>query len=124
MVCLLNDPRHTQIREHVTDIVGRDLSRYQVDDITPADAANAHCQCAVTGPGFSEGYISEGRTLWYAIREVGSTAWVEEGLYVPPTDKWKQWLAEAQKAVDEGNRDWPAVKREDEIMQYGVEARP
>jgi hypothetical protein len=93
------------------------MSRYEVDDITPADAVNAH-QRTAAGPDSVEGRVSLARTLWYAIREVGSTAWVEEGCYVPPNDRWKRWLAEAQQAVDEGNRAWPAVKREREIMQY------
>ena len=61
--------------------------------------------------------MSFARTLWYAIREVGSTAWVEEGCNVPPDDCWKRWLAEAQQAVDEGSRAWPAVKRQHEMMQ-------
>jgi hypothetical protein len=96
-----------------------DMSRYRVNDITPADATNAD-QSAPTSANSFEGRATTARTLWYAIREVGSTAWVEEGFYVPPTDKWKQWLAEAQQAVDEGNRAWQAVRRECEIMQYGL----
>jgi hypothetical protein len=39
------------------------------------------------------------------------------------TDKWKQWLAEAQQAVDEGNRAWRAVKRQDDIMGYRAETK-
>lgn len=96
-----------------------DLSRYHVDDITPDDATNAH-QSAPTGADSLEGLTATSRTLWYAIREVESTSWVEEGCYVPPTDDWKRWLAEAQQAVNEGNRAWQAVRREREIMQYNI----
>jgi hypothetical protein len=94
------------------------MSRYRVEDITPADAANAHQPTDTDSADSVEGCVSVARTLWYAIRKIGSTAWVEEGCYVPPTDKWKRWLDEAQQAVDGGNRAWPAVKREREIMQY------
>ncbi|KAH6842679.1 hypothetical protein B0I37DRAFT_436428 [Chaetomium sp. MPI-CAGE-AT-0009] len=92
-----------------------DMSRYKVEDVTPSNALNAH-EHTTANPTSPDERSSSTRTLWFAIREVGSTGWVEEGYYIPPTAPWKQWLTEAQQAVDEGNRAWHAVRRQLELM--------
>ncbi|KAL7919056.1 hypothetical protein ACQKWADRAFT_302485 [Trichoderma austrokoningii] len=91
-----------------------DLSRYQCDNVTKKDSLKAH---GVTNPmDEREGYPSFTRTLWYAIRETKTIGWVERSGAAPGTPHWKQWLNEALENAQAGNRDWPAVKRKNEIM--------
>ncbi|KAK0641031.1 hypothetical protein B0T16DRAFT_335349 [Cercophora newfieldiana] len=92
-----------------------DLSRYEMKDITPADAKDADKDGP--SPDEHEGTPSFTRTLWYAIRETRHGAWVERSGAMPGTDQWKKWLAEATKAAWEKNRQWPAVKRKSDIMK-------
>lgn len=98
-----------------------DLSRYEWKDITPPDAKNAEIM-VVGGAGNSgvEGYPSFTRTLWYAIRETKSTGWVERSGAAPSTSQWRMWLREAGENARK-NRNWPAVKRKDEIMRQNVD---
>ncbi|KAK4453943.1 hypothetical protein QBC34DRAFT_174003 [Podospora aff. communis PSN243] len=100
-----------------------DLSRYEMEDITPDDAKNAD-QPTLDHDGMltdeHEGLPSFTRTLWYAIRETRYGAWVERSGAMPGTDQWKKWLAEATQAAWKGERDWPAVKRKSEIMKEGM----
>lgn len=91
-----------------------DLSRYNCNDVTKEDSKNAH---GVTNAmDEREGHPSFTRTLWFAIRETKSIGWVERSGAAPGTPQWKQWLNEALKNAQDGNRDWPAVKRKNEIM--------
>ncbi|KAI1847599.1 hypothetical protein JX266_006451 [Neoarthrinium moseri] len=92
-----------------------DLSRYNVEDITPEDAKNAHTTTDDTDP--REGVKSFTRTLWFAIRETKRTAWVERSGAAPGTPQWKAWLAEAEQAAEDGNRKWPSIARKDELMK-------
>ena len=97
-----------------------DLSRYDVEDITPEDAKSAHKR--VEGESDPERVPSFTRTLWYAIRETKRTTWVEKNGAAPHTDQWREWLDEAEdeanKIAEEGPavKPWPAVTRKNEIM--------
>ncbi|KAI1416484.1 hypothetical protein F5Y13DRAFT_154065 [Hypoxylon sp. FL1857] len=91
-----------------------DLSRYNIRDITPPEAANAHTQ---TSNDPREGVKSFTRTLWFAIRETQRTAWVNRSGAAPDTPQWRKWLAEAEQAAKADNKAWPAVARKDEIMK-------
>jgi hypothetical protein len=92
-----------------------DMTRYECRDITPADAKNAHLDAK---PNTSrEGLSSYTRTLWYAIRETKSAAWVERSGAAPGTPQWREWLREAVRAARKGERRWPCVRRKDEIME-------
>ncbi|GFP55910.1 hypothetical protein TASIC1_0006008000 [Trichoderma asperellum] len=91
-----------------------DLSRYTCKNVTKKDSQKAH---GVTNEKDErEGYPSFTRTLWYAIRETKTIGWVERSGAAPGTPQWKQWLSEALENAKAGNRDWPAVKRKNEIM--------
>jgi hypothetical protein len=92
-----------------------DLSRYQVDDITPRDSRDAHKTTDENDP--REGVKSFTRTLWYCVRETERTAWVERSGAAPSTPQWKAWLAEAEQAAKSGNRQWPSIARKDELMR-------
>lgn len=96
-----------------------DLSRYHVENITPPDALNAHTDTITADP--REGAKSFTRTLWWAIRETKRTAWVEKNGAAPITPQWRAWLAEAERAAKNNERDWPAVARKDEIMRKSEE---
>jgi len=96
-----------------------DLSRYEVVDITPEDALNAHTE--TPSKDQREGVKSFTRTLWWAIRETKRTAWVEKNGAAPITPQWREWLAEAEHAAKNNERDWPAVARKDEIMKKSEE---
>ncbi|KAK5653337.1 hypothetical protein OQA88_9028 [Cercophora sp. LCS_1] len=96
-----------------------DLSRYDVKDITPEDAKDAHIQ---TNQDPREGAPSFTRTLWFAIRETRHVAWVERSGAMPGTDQWKKWLAEAKDAAWKSDRTWQAVTRKNEIMREGLDA--
>lgn len=92
----------------------RDLSRYEVEDITKEDAKNAHLK---TSDDPHEGAPSFTRTLWYAIRETRHGAWVERSGAMPSTEQWKKWLAEASDAAWKKDRGWAAVTRKSAIMK-------
>lgn len=92
----------------------RDLDRYEMEDVTPDDAKNAHLK---TCDDEHEGMPSFTRTLWFAIRETRHGAWVERSGAMPGTDQWKKWLAEATRNAWDKNRKWPAVTRKSEIMR-------
>ncbi|KAI2621916.1 hypothetical protein GGS26DRAFT_568486 [Hypomontagnella submonticulosa] len=91
-----------------------DLGRYEITDITPDEAKNAH---STTSGDPREGTQSFTRTLWYAIRETKRTAWVSRSGAAPETAQWAKWLAEAEEAAIAKNKSWPAVARKDEIMK-------
>ncbi|KAI1472914.1 uncharacterized protein F4812DRAFT_31722 [Daldinia caldariorum] len=91
-----------------------DLSRYQIRDITPREAQNAHTE---TSSDPREGVKSYTRTLWYAIRETKRTAWVNRSGAAPDTPQWRKWLAEAEEAAILNNKDWTSVARKDVIMK-------
>jgi hypothetical protein len=98
-----------------------DLSRYEWDDITPADACKADRVTEHEGmkgiPMHSpEDVPSFTRALWYAIRETKRIGWVERSGAAPGTEQWKKWLREAEGAARRGDRTWHAVKRKNEIM--------
>lgn len=92
-----------------------DLNRYLVDDVTPADAKNAHEE-AGPNPDPREGIPSFTRTLWYAIRETKDGGWAERSGAMPATEQWKEWLKEAVGEAKKENRTWPAVMRKNLIM--------
>ncbi|KAB5566550.1 hypothetical protein GE09DRAFT_1107247 [Coniochaeta sp. 2T2.1] len=95
-----------------------DMSRYKCVDVTPEDAKNAH---TTTNPEDQrEGAKSYTRTLWYAIRETGKTAWVERSGAAPGTKQWREWLREAHRAARKKQRNWPSVQRKDEIMKSSL----
>jgi len=95
-----------------------DLSRYRWKDITPKDALGAEGD---TSEDPREGSRSFTRTLWYTIRETeGRTGWVERSGAAPGTKQWKAWLREAKKAARKGDREWPAVKRKNDIMKTAL----
>ncbi|KAI0382194.1 hypothetical protein F5Y04DRAFT_253203 [Hypomontagnella monticulosa] len=91
-----------------------DLGRYDIKDVTPPEARNAH---GTTSEDPREGTKSFTRTLWYAIRETKRTAWVSRSGAAPETIQWAKWLAEAEEAARTENKSWPAVARKDEIMK-------
>lgn len=91
-----------------------DLSRYTYKNITKKDSEKAH---SVTDENDErEGHPSFTRTLWYAIRETKAIGWVERSGAAPGTPQWKQWLNEALDNAIKDNRNWPAVKRKNEIF--------
>lgn len=97
-----------------------DLSRYSWHDATAADGRNAE---DVTDPDDErEGHPSFTRTLWYAIRETRAIGWVERSGAAPGTPQWQQWLQEALQNARDGNREWKAVKRKNEIMTAASKA--
>jgi hypothetical protein len=91
-----------------------DLSRYNVRDLTPPDARNADVDMD-TDDG--EGAACFTRTLWYAVRETESQAWVERSGAAPGTAMWRQWLDEAQQAAKTGDRKWKPVARKDALLR-------
>ncbi|KAK6956934.1 hypothetical protein Daesc_002216 [Daldinia eschscholtzii] len=91
-----------------------DLSRYEIRDITPREAQKAHEQTSLDP---REGVKSYTRTLWYAIRETKRTAWVNRSGAAPDTPQWRKWLAEAEEAAIQNNKDWTSVARKDVIMK-------
>lgn len=96
-----------------------DLSRYEIKDVTPADAQGAHRrrdhgQRLLTRER-ADDRASHTRTLWYVIRETGGTRWVELSRIIPQTETWRAWLEEAGREAKAGNRMWPAVERKDEL---------
>ncbi|KAM0259338.1 hypothetical protein ACHAQJ_003370 [Trichoderma viride] len=96
-----------------------DLSRYTYNNVTKPDSQNAH---GVTNEHDErEGHPSFTRTMWYAIRETKTIGWVERSGAAPGTPQWKLWLSEALQNAKDGNRDWPAVKRKNEIMSGGTD---
>ncbi|KAG4221598.1 hypothetical protein PC116_g29926 [Phytophthora cactorum] len=90
-----------------------DLSRYEIRDITPKEQ-KAHEQTSLDP---REGVKSYTRTLWYAIRETKRTAWVNRSGAAPDTPQWRKWLAEAEEAAIQNNKDWTSVARKDVIMK-------
>lgn len=98
----------------------RDLKRYTKKEIKKDDYANAHKPPKIEtddvelNPSFT-------RTLWYAIRETKSVAWVERSGAMPMTEAWKKWLTEASAAARDGNRKWDAVGRKNKILQEAEE---
>ncbi|PTB73683.1 hypothetical protein M440DRAFT_1393567 [Trichoderma longibrachiatum ATCC 18648] len=91
-----------------------DLSRYKWSDATAKDGQNAD---SITDKDDErEGHPSFTRTLWYAIRETKAIGWVERSGAAPGTPQWQKWLNEALENAKQGNRDWEAVKRKNEIM--------
>lgn len=97
-----------------------DLSRYDVQEVTPADALRADETTDPDDP--REGTPSFTRTLWYAIRETKHGAWVERSGAMPVTDQWKLWLNEAVAAAWKGDRKWEAVRRKNDIMKEALDA--
>lgn len=97
-----------------------DLSRYEVQDVTPEDAQRADETTDPNDP--REGAPSFTRTLWYAVRETKYGAWVERSGALPGTDQWKDWLKEAVDEAWKNNRGWEAVRRKNEIMKESVDA--
>ncbi|KAI1441956.1 hypothetical protein F5Y02DRAFT_397928 [Annulohypoxylon stygium] len=91
-----------------------DMSRYDIRDITPPHAKNAH---ETTSNDPREGVKSFTRTLWYAVRETKRTAWTHRSGAAPDTPQWRKWLAEAEEAAINGDINWPAVGRKDDIMK-------
>ncbi|KAI1766925.1 hypothetical protein GGR53DRAFT_170375 [Hypoxylon sp. FL1150] len=91
-----------------------DLSRYKIEDKTRKVAMYAD---KTTSEDPREGIASYTRTLWYAIRETKRTAWIERSGAAPATPQWLKWLAEAERAANNGEDDWPSVARKDEIMK-------
>ncbi|SPO04928.1 uncharacterized protein DNG_07613 [Cephalotrichum gorgonifer] len=63
------------------------------------------------------------RTLWYAIRESKSSAWVTKSGAAPNTSVWKQWLNEAEREAKAENRGWKAVARKDELIKEQAERK-
>ncbi|KAI1435452.1 hypothetical protein GGR50DRAFT_687034 [Xylaria sp. CBS 124048] len=96
-----------------------DLSRYDIRDVTPPEARNAHETTDPSDP--REGAKSFTRTLWYAIRETKRTAWVSRSGAAPTTPQWQLWLAEAEAAAKAGNSKWASVARKNEIMRMSEE---
>lgn len=92
-----------------------DLSRYEWEDVTLPDAGEAHL--ITNEQDQREGHPSFTRTLWYAIRETKLIGWVERSGAAPSTEQWKKWLHEAEDAAKKGEREWPAVKRKDDILK-------
>jgi hypothetical protein len=90
-----------------------DLSRYQIRDVTPADAKNAHLDNG--GEGI-EGAACFTRTLWYAIRETKQISWIERSGAAPGTATWRRWLVDAQHAAKTGDRQWKAIARKDVLL--------
>ncbi|KAL7806719.1 hypothetical protein V8C44DRAFT_338692 [Trichoderma aethiopicum] len=91
-----------------------DLSRYMWEDVTAKDGQNA--DIITNKDDEREGHPSFTRTLWYAIRETKAIGWVERSGAAPGTPQWQKWLNEALENAKQGNRDWEAVKRKNEIM--------
>ncbi|KAF4122079.1 hypothetical protein GMORB2_7672 [Geosmithia morbida] len=92
-----------------------DMSRYHCETVTPRDSLSANEDTpGVDGP---EGKASFTRTLWYAIRETGTAAWVRNSESAPQTKQWDVWLAEAGRNARDGNRAWDAVGRKNDIMK-------
>ncbi|KAI5865971.1 hypothetical protein GGS23DRAFT_362890 [Durotheca rogersii] len=93
-----------------------DLDRYRIDDITPKQSLKADRK---TSEDPREGVASFTRTLWYAVRETGRTAWVHRSGAAPDTPQWRMWLAEAEEAAKDEHAkwNWKAVERKDAIMK-------
>lgn len=89
-----------------------DLSSYSVEDITPADAQDAH----KTQHDGLDGKPSFTRTLWYAVRETKKIGWLKRGGAVPMTSRWDEWLRLAETNASMGNRAWEAVSKREEIV--------
>jgi len=88
-----------------------DLSIYEVEDVTPEDAKDAHLEQDNT----LAGQPSFTRTMWYAIRETKKIGWVKRGGVAPRTPQWEEWLKLAEENA-KNNRDWNAVELREEIV--------
>ncbi|TAQ88031.1 hypothetical protein B7494_g3641 [Chlorociboria aeruginascens] len=89
-----------------------DLSNYEWEDITPADAQDAHKKQDET----VEGKPSFTRTMWYAIRETEKIQWVKRNGAAPRTPQWDRWLQLAEENAEKKNRDWNAVQQREDIV--------
>ncbi|KAH6680283.1 hypothetical protein B0J14DRAFT_261661 [Halenospora varia] len=89
-----------------------DLSLYEWNDITPADALNAH----LTTSSLAEESASFTRTMWYAIRETKKIGWLKKMGAAPTTKEWDEWLQEAEDNAVKGNRKWRAVEMREQIV--------
>lgn len=94
-----------------------DLDTYEWEDVTPPDSKRAEFPKPTDDTvGGQYGDPSFTRTLWYAIRETGKTGWVTRSGAAPATTQWDSWLQEAQDAVVNNRRAWPAVSRKDDLI--------
>lgn len=93
-----------------------DLSAYEVEDITPNDAKNAHLNSADDSANTFEGIASFTRTMWYAIRETKRIDWVKKSGAAPTTPQWDKWLTLAEQEARDNNRTWDAVQQREKIV--------
>ena len=82
---------------------------YQWEDITPEDTKYQYRSTETTVPTYT-------RSLWKAILETQSVAWARNGVAVPNTPQWNQWLEEAESNAKNGNRSWPALEEKLRIV--------
>ena len=54
--------------------------------------------------------------IWLAIRATKEIDWVRKGGLIPQTMVWNVWLDEAKLNASNGNANWPATKRKDELL--------
>jgi len=55
-------------------------------------------------------------SVWYAIRQTKKIEWVKRSGAAPDTPQWQQWLEEALDAARREEKDWPAVKRRENLV--------
>lgn len=89
-----------------------EFPRYQWEDVTPEDARNMYRD---TTEGDS-GRPSFTRSLWKAILETKSVAWVRKGGAAPNTPAWNRWLDLAESNAQDSNRDWPFMEEKQKIV--------
>lgn len=112
-----------------------DLSAYDWVDITPLDGKRAHLDAEIDDlteedkPNFTRtsmyslkftvdraAMLTKMILVWYAIRETKKIGWVKRSGAAPETDKWAEWLKEAEEHAAKNDRHWNAVRRRDEIV--------
>ncbi|TVY15207.1 hypothetical protein LARI1_G007998 [Lachnellula arida] len=89
-----------------------EFPRYQCEDITPEDVKN---QDKVLYDADS-GWPSFTRSLWKAILETKSVAWVRKGGAAPNIPAWNQWLDLAESNAQIGNRNWPFMEEKKRLV--------
>ncbi|OBT60490.1 hypothetical protein VE03_10080 [Pseudogymnoascus sp. 23342-1-I1] len=85
---------------------------YEIDDVTPEDAREAHSHAATvdTPPSFVH-------SLWKAILVSKEVSWVRRSGAIPEGDSWDQWLKLAERNALDGNRGWDAVEARQAIAR-------
>ncbi|RMZ38442.1 hypothetical protein AFCA_000419 [Aspergillus flavus] len=91
---------------------------YMFCALTPAVSRTWHWNMRLVRVLDKSTIITENYTeaIWLAIRATKDIDWVRKGGLIPQTMVWNVWLDEAKLNASNGNANWPATKRKDELL--------